>query len=115
MSNRHLFFGLILVVSGTVMLVDRLTPFELGAGWPLVFIVFGLWKLIAPRAPAGAARPRRFGAWLLFVGFWGLVNEMRLFGLDYDTSWPVMVVGVGLMLVWRSFDGPVACRRLQER
>ncbi len=32
--------------------------------------------------------------------------EMHLFGLDYGTSWPLMVVGAGLLIVWRAYDGP---------
>ena len=46
----------------------------------------------------------RSGVWLILVGLWGLVNEWRLFGLTYGTSWPLLVMASGAMMVWRSFD-----------
>ena len=52
------------------------------------------------------ARSRRFGSWLLFIGCWGLLSSVHAFGMSYETSWPVLVVGAGLILVWRSFEGP---------
>jgi hypothetical protein len=113
-GDRRLFFGVALIVLGAIMFVDRMTPAEFDNGWPFLLIVFGIWKLIDPPASRRGVRSRRFGAWLLFIGCWGLVNELRLFGLDYATSWPLIVAGLGLMMVWRSFAGASVCRP-QER
>jgi hypothetical protein len=113
-TQRHLFFGLALIVFGALMLVDRLSSVEFDSGWPFIPIVFGIWKLIDPPPSGQVMRSRRLGSWLLFIGCWGLANSVHLFGLSYDTSWPLLVVGAGLTLVWRSFEGPDMPRR-EER
>jgi uncharacterized membrane protein HdeD (DUF308 family) len=115
-GRAHLFFGVALIVFGVVMLVERLASIDFHVrDWPFFVIAFGIWKLIDPPASGRVSRSWRSGVWLLFVGGWGLVSELHLYGLDYDRSWPLMIVGAGLMLVWRSFEGPAACRRPQER
>ena len=38
------------------------------------------------------------------VGLWGVVSESQLFGLTFATSWPLFVMGVGVMIVWRSLE-----------
>lgn len=60
-TNRHLFFGLALIVFGALMLVDRLSAVEFDNGWPLFLIVFGIWKLIDPPASGRVLRSRRPG------------------------------------------------------
>jgi hypothetical protein len=105
-TDRHLFFGIILIVFGTLLLVDRVLPVEFEHGWPFFVIALGVWKLIDPPRSGCVARSRRLGSWLLFIGCWGLLSSVHAFGMRYDISWPVLVVGAGLILVWRSFEGP---------
>ena len=112
---RHLLFGVALVVLGALMLVDRLAIADLTISyWPFFVIAFGLVKLVDPGRSCPVPRSRRSGVWLLFVGCWGIVNELRLFGLGYETSWPLLVVGAGAMLIWRWYEGPDACARPRE-
>lgn len=33
-----------------------------------------------------------------------MVSEFQLFGLDYSISWPLLVIGAGINMVWRSFE-----------
>jgi cell wall-active antibiotic response 4TMS protein YvqF len=40
----------------------------------------------------------------VFVGCWALANEFALFGFDYGTSWPLVVIGAGVLVVWRALD-----------
>ena len=63
--------------------------------WPLIVVAIGAAKLIG-----GDAERRRGGLWLLFVGGWLLANTNHFFGLDWGNSWPVMVIGVGVMLTF---------------
>lgn len=107
--NGRFLLGLMLIVFGLVMLADRLEILVLrfsGNLWPVILIAFGILKMVDPPVQRGVRRTRRSGAWLIYIGLWGLVNEFRLFGLYYDTSWPLMIVGVGLATIWRSFEGP---------
>ncbi len=48
----------------------------------------------------------RGGIWMIFIGIWGLLTEFQVFGLDYHTSWPLLIIGAGLKMVWRSLEGP---------
>ena len=39
------------------------------------------------------------GVWLIFIGCWLTANLLNLFGLTFVNSWPLMIVGGGLMIV----------------
>lgn len=101
--------GLVIIALGAALFIDRIglmdMQLDLGRYWPFILIAMGLAKFADPPRRAGR-RPRRSGAWLLWVGIWGLVSEFQVLGLDYSTSWPLLVIGVGIGMVWRAFDGP---------
>jgi hypothetical protein len=108
-SQARVIFGLLIMVVGLLMLGDR---FDWGVHlnvpiWPWFLIVLGLVRLLEQSPDATECMSsRRTAAWLLFVGAWGLLNEYRLFGLHYGHSWPLLVVGAGVFLVWRAVDPP---------
>ncbi len=113
---RHLMMGLVLIVVGIALMLDRITILDIdGRWWPFILLGLGAVKFIAVPASGRGAGSRRPGAWLMFIGLWGLVNEFHLLGLDYATSWPLMIVGVGVMIVWRAFEGPHVCARADAR
>lgn len=112
--DRRFVWGLVLVLLGAMLMFERFEAEQAASYWPFVLILFGIVKIVDPPRSGRVTRSKRPGAWLLFIGLWGLVSEFRLFGLDYSSSWPVMIVGVGLMLVWRSFEGPDVCERRQK-
>jgi hypothetical protein len=99
-------WGLVFVVVGVALLGERmgfLGTESSGRIWPLIVIAVALAKLAQPTTTA--PRPHRSGAGLLFIGLWGLANEMHLGGLDYRTSWPILVIGAGVSIVWQAFRG----------
>ena|SRR5512134_672905 len=113
-TMKQLMAGLVLILVGIALMVDRITILDVEGGWwPFILLTIGAVKFFAPSASGSGSR--RPGAWLLFIGVWGLVNEFHLFGLDYGTSWPLMIVGVGVMIVWRAFEGPHVCARAAVR
>ena len=74
--------------------------------WPWFLIVLGLVRLTDQSTDArGGTRGRRSAAWLLFIGAWGLLNEYRLFGLHYGHTWPLLLIGAGVLMVV-ALDGP---------
>lgn len=106
-SQKRLVFGLTLVLVGTALLLDRLSAIDINRHyWPFIPLFIGIVKLLVPSRSGQVARSRRSGAWFIFIGLWGLVSEFHVFGLYYDTSWPLFIIGFGLMVVWRSFEGP---------
>jgi hypothetical protein len=112
-------FGLMVMALGLLLLLDRLEviTFELSTRlWPWVPILASVARMISPGHHAdGRPRKRAPGVWLLFVGVWGLINEYRVYGLYYPTSWPLLMVGGGLMLVWGAFDTRSGCMRAANR
>jgi hypothetical protein len=88
--------GLILIAVGTVFLFWQQGLLQVAGireWWPLMVVAIGLAKLVS-----GPAKRRRDGLWLLFVGAWLLANTQHFFGLSWQNSWPVMVIGLGVML-----------------
>ena len=107
----RIIWGLFVIIVGLVLLADRtdLIPFHFsGNFWPLVLIMLGVLKLAQP-LDARRGRTRRSGGFLIFVGGWGLINELHIGGLDYRTSWPILVIGVGVAMVWRAWQGNPTC------
>lgn len=105
--------GLLLIFVGVIILLDRgdigrrHLPEQL---WPFLIVTIGLVRLLGSPADASRRRSRRAGLWLVIVGCWGAINEFHLFDLDYDTSWPLLIVAAGVMTIWRALDPPLAAR-----
>ena len=43
------------------------------------------------------------GLWLLGVGCWMLISQLHVFGLDYHTSWPLLVILSGTIMLVRGW------------
>lgn len=91
-------WGLVLIAIGAAFFLDRIDLFEI-AGlwryWPLILIVLGISKLLTP----GDSQRRGSGVWLLLVGLWALIGTFGLFGLSWGSSWPLLIIAVGLSIV----------------
>lgn len=101
--------GSLAIAAGILMLVERLDLGEVHLTprlWPLLPLGLGLLRMIDPPRCDGQHRGRTPGVWLVFIGAWGFVNEFHLWGLDYDRSWPLVVVFAGSLMVWRAVHQP---------
>jgi hypothetical protein len=100
--RTQLLWGLLLIALGGVILLDRLDViilrdyYSLWHYWPLLLLVFGLNKLLAPVS----ARQILSGLWLIFFAAWWYVSYEELWGLSFYSSWPALLIawGVGLVL-----------------
>ena len=103
-SRARVVFGLLLMVVGGLMLLDRFRweGFRLNVPiWPCILLFLGLAR-ISERRASGRVGLNRSGVWLIFLAGWGFVNEYRLWGFTYETSWPLLVVGAGAIIAWRA-------------
>lgn len=110
-SRARVVFGLVVMLAGAAMLLERLDwGFRLNVPvWPCVFLLIGLARLSERRA-SGRIGINRSGAWFIFLAAWGFVNEYRLWGVTFATSWPLLLVGAGTIIVWRAV-APMAGER----
>jgi cell wall-active antibiotic response 4TMS protein YvqF len=101
-------WGILLIANGVLLLIGRLGLADIHITahlWPILPLTLGALRLIDPPATAdGRPHGRRSAIWLVFIGCWGLVNELHLFGLDYGSSWPLLLIFVGFNMVWRSTE-----------
>ena len=113
-SQTKIVFGLVVMGIGLLLLLDQMSWWGFRWNvplWPWILIVIGISKFSdRPADDRGRLRGRRSAAWLMFIGAWGLLNEYRLFGIHYGDSWPILVMGAGAFMVWRSIDPP-SCDR----
>lgn len=106
-DRKRVLLGLVFILLGLSMMSYRLDVWEIHLSrhfWPVILVVLGLVKLIDPPLDKHQRRSRRSGMWLIYVGAWGLISEFELFGFDYHTSWPLLIIGAGLNIVWRAFE-----------
>jgi len=93
--------GLWLIGLGGWFLVANLGlfGFDWANSWPLVIILSGVVTIIAPnpgdRACAGLT-DRLDGVGPLLVGLWLLATTHHLFGFGWSTSWPLLLVLIGV-------------------
>jgi hypothetical protein len=100
--------GAIVVAMGLLLLADRYLDRDLPlmrSWWPLILIVMGAARLAnGVSGRDGRPRSRRSGVWLILVGMWALASDSHLFGLTFGTSWPLLIIGAGVMMVWRAVE-----------
>lgn len=109
--------GAILLTIGAGMLLDPTGTLSINPGrliGPFILIGLGIANLFGSHnCGAGRARlseqqwrTRRTagsmgGLWLLGLGCWMLVSQTHLFGLTFATSWPLLLILVGLLIAMR--------------
>ena len=117
--------GFILLAVGTAMLLDTtgLTDIRVGRLLPpFILIALGSAIVLDKGSVAVVARrkiredhgdleervrPRHWrrrgtgGIWLIGIGVWMLVSQTHLFGLSYETSWPLFIILSGLIIMIR--------------
>ena len=87
--------GVVLVLLGITFFMDELgstTFYDIGQLWPLIVVAVGASRLLSAESP----RQRRGALVVLFIGGWLLISSLQLFGLDFDRSWPLVLMAVGL-------------------
>jgi len=94
--------GLLLIVIGLILFGDQLNlawSWDMGRLWPLILIVLGIGKLVAP-----AAGKRGSGVWLVFIGGVFLLHTWRI--VSIRDSWPLFIVAFGVALLIGAWSPP---------
>jgi hypothetical protein len=97
-------WGLLIMTIGIVRLTEGAIEFR--TAWPLFILTIAAAHFWHPELTKDGRRSRAGAVFLLFVALWGMVTVHHLYGLDYSTSWPLLLIGGGVMIVWRSVERP---------
>jgi LiaI-LiaF-like transmembrane region len=109
--------GFLLVVGVTMWLDSRGLEDLRHVIGPACLIILGMLMLVEDggfvcgrreRLADGSARTNlrkggglTGGLWLLGVGCWMLVSQLHVFGLEYGTSWPLLIILSGAIMLVR--------------
>ena len=92
--NKNLFAGLWLIVMGGLFLFMQNSDPALN-NWryigPALLAVSGVFALIRARSARSVAR----GMFHLLLAFWLFVSFSHLWGLTFQNSWPLLLIGAG--------------------
>lgn len=100
-STSQILVGSAILLMGTALLFDNLNVIEVGAlwkHWPILVVAFGLGKLLQAETPAERGK----GIWWIFLGAWLYVSTFKLLGFGFRGSWPILLIGWGVSMVWKS-------------
>jgi hypothetical protein len=103
-AGVRLLLGMFLTLVGALLLAGNLgyhVPDRIWQMWPFLLLALGIAKLAWPARPEDA----RGGYWLIVVGLWGACNVFGWLGLDWDNSWPLFVLAIGLLLMLEGARG----------
>jgi hypothetical protein len=92
--------GIVLITLGVLFLLSKLEIADfhhvIRLYWPVIIIIVGATKLFSRETIWG-------GLWMMAVGAWLQIAHLRLFGLTYRSSWPLLLIVLGAGLVLRTF------------
>jgi hypothetical protein len=100
-------FGALIVAAGIVLLLDQQGLINadrvFGYFWPVVCIVGGSLMLMDCRGRGGR------GIWgfvLVTIGVVLVLENLGVAHIRFDAVWPLIVIGVGLLMIWRAIGPP---------
>jgi hypothetical protein len=91
--------GLVLIVIGTLFLLDNLGFIDIGEWapyWPFLIACVGAGRIIEARTPADVSR----GGFMIFVGFWLYACLEHVWDLGFYNSWPMILIALGLRQIF---------------
>jgi len=104
-ARAGVFFGLVLIVAGTVLLLERFGVLRfnlLSHFWPVLWILLGLNLVVSQRGNGGK------GIGLLLMSI-GVTLELQRFGIIHVRMrdlWPVYIIALGVFLLIRALRPP---------
>jgi predicted membrane protein len=102
-SGSGLVAGVIIIAVGVILLLDRLGivyAHDILRYWPGILVAIGLYNLLEGRC----AGHRVIGGVLTVVGGLLLLDRLDYVHVRFWDLWPVIVIVVGLLLLWRAIE-----------
>ena len=96
--------GLLVIALGVLFLLDNLGVLDFRYSmhfWPLVLVVIGVLKILQTRTAGGAL----VGGALILLGGLMTLKGLGLVYVTWRTLWPILLIGAGVAVVYRSITG----------
>jgi hypothetical protein len=110
-DGDQIFWGLLLIAAGTVLLMHRLGisdfSWTMRHFWPLIIIVIGTSKLFHRNTIWS-------GLWLIAIGAWLQMVTLHIYDFTYRSSWPLLLIILGGGIVLRTIAESVRRRDAEE-
>lgn len=95
--------GALIVAAGVVLLLDQQGIINadrvFSYFWPVILIASGTSMLIDCRGRGGRGF---WGISLLAIGMILLLENLGIAHIRFDTVWPLIVIGVGVLMIWQA-------------
>jgi hypothetical protein len=99
-DSDAIFWGLLLIAAGSILLLGRLGvadfSWSLHKFWPLFIVIIGISKLFRRHKSVWG------GLWMIAIGAWLQAVTLHLYGFTYDSSWPFLLVILGAGTILRT-------------
>jgi hypothetical protein len=93
-NSDQIFWGLLLLGVGTVLLLRRLHVIDLTMHhyWPLIVIIVGVSHIFHRKTIWS-------GLWIAAAGVWLQMVTLHISGFTYASSWPLLLVFLGAGMI----------------
>jgi len=95
-NSGRAFAGFVLIAIGVAFMLDEMRIADFGwliaSYWPMILVLIGVSRLLQPGH-------RHRGIWLIGIGGWLQISNLGLWGFDWGTSWPILLVVIGTCVV----------------
>jgi hypothetical protein len=111
-DSGQLVWGMFVMALGLLWTLDAIRVIEareFWRYWPVFIVAAGVGRLMAPPLADGSRR----GMFTVLFGLWLLGNTLELF--FWKTSWPLLVIALGLSIVWKALAENDAARTRAAR
>lgn len=96
--NHGIFFGVVVVAIGCLLLLDNLGIVrfrDIWQYWPVLLIVWGMSHLIDSRTPSGWI----WGGMIALVGTLFLLDNLDIFVFNFAIAWPILLIAFGVTVL----------------
>lgn len=94
-NRKNYLIGLLLITVGVLFLMDKVNIAEATDYWyviPAIIAGSGFIEIISSRHPENIAK----GCFSIILAFWLYASIEHLWGWTFSTSWPVILIAVGV-------------------
>jgi predicted membrane protein len=99
--GRHLFSGMVFLAIGVVFLLGNMGLLNVGSVlrfWPVILIAVGIFKLVE----SGENYAHSSGIFWIVIGGLFLTGTLGILRVSFRDLWPVVLIGFGAWMLWRS-------------